>query len=148
MKEALKHKEVVEQLYQSTVFSVTRMGWINCDRFFDDPSAGKAVMYVSNQSNNELENIDCSLVIPDLNVRLSAFQDSTNRWSFTKKEGPYTRLPIGKEAVITGVAFRHDSVFFARQNIKIKDGLSVALPMKLISKASLNDSLALALKTK
>jgi hypothetical protein len=38
------------------------------------------------------------------------------------------------------------SVFFASQQITITDGLSVHLPMKYISKNSLKDSLALALK--
>jgi hypothetical protein len=139
-------KDKLEQMYQSTVFSVKQMGWINCDRFYDDPTAGKAAIYVSNSSVNKLDFIDCSLVIPELNVRLSAFQDSTGKWSFTKKEGPYTQLPLGGNAVITAISLQNDSVFFASQKIKITDGLSVGMPMKHINTNRLKDSLEVALK--
>lgn len=146
IKEAIVSKNKLEKMYESTVFSVSQLGWINCDRFYDDPSAGKAAIWVSNSSANKLDFIDCSLVIPEMNARLSAFPDSTGKWTFTKKEGPYTQLPIGQDAVITGVSLRNDSVFFASQKIKIADNLSVNLPMKYINKNSLRDSLAVALK--
>ncbi len=146
IKDAIVSKKNLERMYESTVFSVSKMGWINCDRFYDDPSAGKAVISVANFSPIKLDFIDCSLVIPEINARLSAFSDSTGKWQFTKKEGPYTRLPIGKTAVITGISLQHDSIFFASQKIKIADGLSVNLPMKYINKNNLNDSLAAALK--
>jgi len=141
--EAAKAK--VEKLYESTVFSVNKMGWINCDRFFDDPSAGKAEIYVTNTSGNNINFIDCSLIIPDMNVRLSAFPGKAGTYAFTKKEGPYTKLPIGKSAIIVGVAIQHDSLFFASKKINIKDGITIGLSMKYINAKDLNDSLKTAL---
>jgi hypothetical protein len=145
-KEAGVDKEKLSKLYQSTLFSVTTMGWINCDRFYEDPSAAKAAIYVNNSANNNLKFIDCSLVIPDMNVRLSAFPFKADSYAFTKKDGPYTKLPIGKGAVIVGIAIQHDSVFFASQKIRIKDGLQINLQMKYINTSSLKDSLQIALK--
>jgi hypothetical protein len=145
-KDAGADEEKLSKLYQSTLFSVTKMGWINCDRFYEDPSAANAAIYVNNSSNNNLKFIDCSLVIPDMNVRLTAFPFKSDSYSFTKKDGPYTKLPIGKLAVIVGIAIQHDSVFFASQKIRIKDGLQINLPMKYINTSSLKDSLQIALK--
>lgn len=145
-KDAIVNKNKLDEMYQSTVFSVAKMGWINCDRFYDDPMAAQANIYVRNISKGRLDFVDYSLVIPDLNIRLSAYQSSSGNWSFTKKNGPYTKLPIGKDAVITGISLQNDSVFFAYKKIKIQDNLSVDLPMKYIIKNSLRDSLAFALK--
>ncbi len=139
-------KEKLSAIYETTVFSVTIMGWINCDRFWDDPSAGKAEIYITNSSGANLDFIDCSLVIPDMKVRLSSFPAENGIYSFTKKEGPYTMLPIGREAVIVGVSMQHDSTFFAYKKINIKDGLRIGLPMQYIKSEALKDSLALALK--
>lgn len=146
IKDARADKEKLSKIYESTVFSVTTMGWINCDRFYDDPKAGKAEMYVSNGSGVNLKYIDCSLVIPDMNVRLSAYVDQSGRYSFTQKDGKYIKLPIGKPAVIVGVAVQNDSLYFASQKITINDGYSVGLPMHYINTKALNDSIRYALK--
>jgi hypothetical protein len=145
-KTARENQGKYENLYQSTVFSVSTMGWINCDRFYDDPAAAKATIYVVDNSAESFEHIDFSLVIPELNVRLSAYPAENGKWSFTKKEGPYIKLPIGKDAVITGVSLKGDSVFYACREIKIGDGLNEVLTLKSIPKASLKDSLVRVLK--
>lgn len=145
-KEAGADKEKIDKIYNSTLFSVTTMGWINCDRFYDDPKAGKAEMLVSNGSGVNLKFIDCSLVIPDMNVRLSAYEVKPGQYSFTKKDGPYIKLPIGKAAVIVGVSLQHDSLFFGSQKVEIRDGYAVNLQMKYINSNALNDSLKIALK--
>ncbi len=145
-KDAAANQAKLSKTYESTVFSVTTMGWINCDRFYDDPTAGKAAMYVSNSSGKYLDFIDCSLVIPDMNVRLTGFPDNTGTYSFTQKDGRYTKLPIGRAAVIVGVSMQHDSLFFASKKINIADGLKISLPMGYTTVKGLKDSLAVALK--
>lgn len=144
-KDAIADRDKLSKMYESTVFSVTKMGWINCDRFFDDPSAGKAEMYVSNMGTS-LPFMDYSLVIPDMNVRLSAYEQKPGIYSFTQKDGRYIKLPVGKAAVVIGVSVQHDSVFFASKKITIKDGLIINLPIQYIDKATLGDSLSVALK--
>jgi hypothetical protein len=144
--DAAANQAKLSKTYESTVFSVTTMGWINCDRFYDDPTAGKAAMYVSNSSGKQLDFIDCSLVIPDMNVRLTGFPDNTGTYSFTQKDGRYTKLPIGRAAVIVGVSMQHDSLFFASKKINITDGLKISLPMGYTTVKGLKDSLVVALK--
>jgi len=146
IKEAIVNKDKLNKVFETTLFTVKKLGWINCDQFYDDPTAGKALMYVSNSSRNTLDYTDYSLIIPSLNVRLSAFQDSSGKFTFTQKNGDYTKLPIGREAVIIGVSLQHDSLFYAGQKIKIADELNTGLAMSYINKNSLKDSLQVALK--
>jgi hypothetical protein len=145
-KNMIVNKNALEQMYRSTVFSVSRLGWINCDLFYDDPAAGPARMYVSNSSGNQLDFIDWSLVIPALNARLSAHKDSTGLWTFTRNEKPYTKLPIGQEAVVTGISLQHDSLFFVSRKITIRDSLALAMPLQYIPKNVLKDSLSAAMR--
>ena len=140
-KEAIASKEKLAAIYESTVFSVKTLGWINCDHFYDDPTAGKAEIMVSNSSPSDLYFIDCSLVIPDLNIRLNGYPDGKGAYSLTQKDGRYTKLPIGRSAVIVGVSTQHDSIFFASKKINIKDGLHISLPMRPINRQALKDSL-------
>lgn len=123
------------------------MGWINCDRFYDDPSAGKADITITGTAATPLQFVDYPLlVIPDMNVRLSAFKDEQGKYRFTKKDGPYTRLPIGKPAIVVGVSMLHDSIYFGSQKIVIKDGLALNMPMQTMAKNQLNAALQNALK--
>lgn len=139
-------KNKIEKLYASTVFSVNKMGWINCDRFYDDPNAGKADIIVTGNAAETLKYIDCSLVIPSLNVRLSAWQNTNGTYTFTQKDGRYIKLPIGVSAVVVGTAFQNNQLYFSAQKITIKDGIAINLLMKSIKKESLSDSLLAVVK--
>lgn len=145
-KQAIDDKKAVDKLYEKTVFSVTKLGWINCDMFYDDTEAGKAEILLANTSDTKLNFIDFSLVIPDMNVRLMSFKRNNGLYSFTKENEIYTKLPIGKEAVVVGVSVQNDSIFYASKKIKIKDGISLDMNMKHITSQNLKDSLELIVK--
>lgn len=140
-KENDEAKSKIEKLYEATVFSVNKLGWINCDRFYDDPNAGKADITVAVNPAAPLKYIDCSLVIPSLSVRLSAWQNPNGTYTFTQKDGRYIKLPIGVQAVVVGTALQNNQLYFSAQKITIKDGLGVTLQMKQITRSSLSDSL-------
>ncbi|MGJ8660626.1 MAG: hypothetical protein ACSHXL_01180, partial [Bacteroidota bacterium] len=145
-KKYIEDKETLSKMYETTVFSTKTLGWINCDMFYSDPSAGKAEIILADNSEHDLNFIDFSLVIPDMNVRLMSFPRSNELYSFTKEKGPYTKLPLGRDAMVIGISIQNDSVFFASQKIKIEDGLKLDINMEYIPKTSLKDSLELALK--
>lgn len=142
-KDAAVNRKKIKAVYETTVFSVKKLGWINCDRFYNDPEAGKAQIYVSNPHNN-LNYVDYSLVIPSLNVRLSAFPAGNGKFTFNQG-GATATLPLGREAVITGVSLQHDSLFYASRRIKIADGLTIDLALNYIQTTNLKDSLQAAL---
>lgn len=142
---AISDQNYLREIYNSTVFSIKQLGWINCDLFYEDPNSGKAEILLADKSDHDLDFIDFSLVIPDMNVRLMSFPRDKNLYSFTKENGPYTKLPMDKNAVVIGVSIKNDSVFFASKAIKIMDGLNLDLEMSHIPTESLNDSLQIAL---
>lgn len=140
-KQAIEDRKKVHEIYETTAFSIKKLGWINCDRFYDDPSAAPAEILLSN-TGTQLDFIDYSLVIPKLNVRLGGYVWDNGQYAFTKKEGPYTKLPIGTEAVIVGVSLKGNEVFYASKKITIKEKLKLDMNMQPIAKTALSDSLA------
>jgi len=136
-KEFKEEKGEMQEFIRETVFSTSELGWINCDRFSNDPTAGKAEITVKIESDTDLEYIDCSLVIPDLKVKLGAYPLGLSEYSFTRKEGVYTNLPIGKGALIIGVAYKNDKCYFSYTRIKIEDGTVVTLKMEQVDKEEL-----------
>ena len=75
-----------------------------------------------------------------------SFKRNNGLYSFTKENEIYTKLPIGKEAVVVGVSVQNDSIFYASKKIKIKDGISLDMNMKHITSQNLKDSLELIVK--
>jgi len=140
-KELREKKEEMQNFVRETVFSTSELGWINCDRFLNDPTAGKAEITVTIESDGDLKYVDCSLVIPDLNVKLGAYAHGKSKYTFTKKGGIYTNLPIGKDALIIGVAFENDKCYFSHARIKIEDGTVVTLKMEQVDKTELKGKL-------
>jgi hypothetical protein len=145
-KDRMLNQAATTELLTTTAFSTSKLGWINCDRFFNDETAAEAEILVSNSSQHQLDFIDFSLVIPEINARLMSFLRGTKDYAFTKEEGPYTKLPIGKPAVIVGVSIQDGQVYYGSQQIYIADSLTVAIAMQPISKEALNDSLDAAVR--
>lgn len=141
IKELRERKEKIQEFVQETVFSTSELGWINCDRFIDDPQAGKAEILVSIPAELELDYTDCSLIIPSMNVRLGAYSKGSNVYTFTNEDGVYSKLPIGQDAIIIGVAVKEGNCYFAFERIKIEDDTSVTLNMSQLEKGSLNSTL-------
>ncbi|MCT4579804.1 MAG: hypothetical protein N4A35_00175 [Flavobacteriales bacterium] len=134
-------KEKMQKFVQETVFSTSELGWINCDRFLNDPNAGKAEMLVAIEGETAIDYVDCSLIIPSLKVKLSAYPHESGNYTFTKKEGMYTNLPLGQKAIIVGVALQDNKCYFASEEISIKDGLSISLKMTPTEKDLLKNQL-------
>ncbi len=139
--EVKEKREETEKFVQETVFSTSSLGWINCDRFLNDPKSGKAEITVSIESDDSLKYVDCSLVIPELNVKLSSYLLGYNSYTFTKNDKSYSNLPIGKEAIIIGVAVENGKIYYSHQKINIKDGITITLKMKPITKSELKGKL-------
>jgi len=140
-KEAEESHAAISGFYETTSFSVKKLGWINCDRFYDSPDAKEAKILASNSSNNDLNFIDFSLVFPKLNARLSAFINEEGNYAFTQN-GRYSKLPIGEKAIVTGISFQNDSIYYAAQEIIIEEDMKVDLDLRLTSKDELRDELS------
>lgn len=134
------HKSISD-FYETTSFSISQLGWINCDRFFDSPYAKPAKILATDVSSNQLNYIDYSLIFPNLNARLSAHIKNKAEYAFTS-DSIYSKLPIGEKAFVIGVAFQNDSTYYAVQEIKIEEELLIQLNLQPISKENLKLELA------
>ncbi|MFT6322166.1 MAG: hypothetical protein ACJAT4_003101 [Granulosicoccus sp.] len=56
--------------------------------------------------------------------------------------GQYSKLPIGEKAIVTGISFQNDSIYYATQEIVIEENMEVDLDLKLILKEELRDELS------
>lgn len=141
-KEAEESHAAISDFYETTSFSTKKLGWINCDRFYDSPDAKEAKILASNSSKTDLNYIDFSLIFPKLNARLSAFKNEEGKYAFTQN-GIWSKLPIGEKAIVTAISFQNDSVYFAAQPIVIEEDMQVDLDLKMTTKEELKNSLSL-----
>ncbi|MFT6320686.1 MAG: hypothetical protein ACJAT4_001614, partial [Granulosicoccus sp.] len=140
-KEAQESHAAISDFYETTVFSAKKLGWINCDRFYNSPNAKEAKILASNSSKTDLNFIDFSLIFPKLNARLSASINADGKYAFTSS-GRYSKLPLGEKAIFTGISFQNDSIYYAAQEIVIEENMEVDLDLKLTSKEELRDELS------
>ena len=76
-----------------------------------------------------------------MNARLSAFINEDGKYAFTQN-GKYSKLPIGEKAIVTGISFQNDSIYYAAQEIVIEENMEVDLDLKFTSKEELRDQLS------
>ena len=130
------------QEFTSTIFTAKKLGWINCDRFYNDPNAKESNIMVSNSSSNNLETIEFSLVLPNLNARIIGMKNNIGKYSFTGNRKPYTKLPVGEKAIVIGTSIQDGSIFFASKEIEIQEELSLTVDLKPVTKEELKESFA------
>jgi len=127
--------------------SISKLGWVNIDRFLDDPSCkeSKLAVVVNGIDSNTVK---LMLIFPLRNICVEAIKNEGNKYSFTNKEGMYRKLPIGEEAVIIALSSKNGQPYFGYINIKISE--ADEFPLEVI-KSNLDDiksAMAKALKAK
>jgi hypothetical protein len=104
-------------------FSITKLGWVNVDRFIDDKNTESSTFLVQIKSKDTLDFISVSLVIPSYSVAVFSIHNDGNLFSFTKKNDGYRTLPVGEDAIIVAFSYKDNKPYFGKQKIKIpKDG--------------------------
>lgn len=88
------------------VASVSQLGWINCDRFYNDPAEKMQVVV------RETEEVTMYAVCTDINSMLPFYRNS---------EGSYlvSGLPKGKKISIVAIKIKDGMAQFSRQDIKV-----------------------------
>ncbi|MFK7775538.1 MAG: hypothetical protein AB8F94_25575 [Saprospiraceae bacterium] len=140
-KQRIEDRKKLTEYYETTSFSAKKLGWINCDRFYDSPEAKEAKILASNSSKIDLNFIDFSLIFPKMNARLSASKNEEGKYAFTSS-GRYSKLPIGEKAIVTAISFQDDSIFYAAQEIIIEENMQLDLNLEFSSKEELPDALS------
>jgi hypothetical protein len=87
---------------------VSQLGWINCDRFYNDPAEKVQVVV------NESEDATLYAVCSEINSMLSFYRDG---------EGKYVAsgLPKGKKITVVAIKIKDGMPQFARRDMKVGD---------------------------
>jgi hypothetical protein len=125
----LKNKEKTQR-FASYSFEVNKLGWINIDALLIDENMKESDFTVEVNSNDSLKYISLSLVIPDYNVSIFAIHQDSMKFSFTKKQNGYRKLPVNSKAFIVGFSYKENLSYFGKQEIKIPEQGIIKLDME------------------
>ncbi|WP_420575633.1 hypothetical protein [Ekhidna sp.] len=114
---------------RSYTFSITELGWVNVDRFLDDPNAKESNFIVQANSRNSLDYISVQLIIPNYSIVLSAFKTNINEYSFTKKANGYRKLPINEDAILVALSMKDNIAVYGEKKIKIPSKGEISLEL-------------------
>lgn len=90
------------------VATVSQLGWINCDRFYDDPAEKMQVVV------NEAEEATLYAVCNDIRAMLSFQRDNSGRYVVNG-------LPKGRPVTVVAVKMENGMPQYARRDIKVGD---------------------------
>ena len=113
---------------QRYILSSNKLGWINCDRFYNDPRRKVQVNIVSNSKNETF-----MLYLKDANAAVRAIK--TNKYS------RFNGMPYEALGTIIGVKYENGKVFLAKKNIKISSKPLEKFRYKEIALEKLSDEI-------
>lgn len=118
----------VQKLY-TRAFKVQKLGWVNLDRFFNDPKAKEVEFFVQTISDS-LSYCQLSLLLPRRNIAINATPMGEGKYRFTKEAEAYRKLPIGENAIVLAMSTHKEKAYFAMKKIKIEEKQNLEMRLK------------------
>lgn len=117
---ARRNKETAQRI-SSNSFAVAKLGWINCDQFYNEPTAKEANILASVNNLENYEFATLTLIINGRRIALNGTLGDNSKYTFTGKSQPYTRLPIGEKATIIGISYKNDKPYLGIKEMVISE---------------------------
>jgi hypothetical protein len=133
-----RRNEKTFQSISTNSFAVAKLGWINCDQFYDDPTAKESNIMASVNNMGSYEFVTLSLIINGRRIALNGTPDDKLNYSFTGGLPPYTKLPIGERATIIGLAYKNETPFIGIKEIVIAEKGDYAIDLQASSIQDIN----------
>lgn len=127
-------------------FSINQLGWINVDRFLDDSNAMESDFIVELNSQDTLEYVSLSLVIPNYDIAVFSLRNEQNKYSFTKTQNGYRRLPVGEDAILVAFSYKNNKPYFGKKKIKIPATGEIELKIELTEQSNIKAAVAKLIK--
>lgn len=137
-------KKTFEEVKSYTV-SVSKLGWVNIDRFLNDPNCKESKLEVI-AAGVDSNTVKLMLIFPIRNICVEAINKNGNKYSFTNKSGLYRKLPIGEEAVLVGLSSKNGIPYFGFQKIKIEEEGEFKVSLSASNMNEIKSTLAKVLK--
>ena len=125
--------------------SVSKLGWVNVDRFLNDPNCKESNMTVA-VAGVDTNKVKLMLVFPLRNICVESVNKVGNKYSFTNKSGAYRKLPIGEEAILIALSSKNGKPYYGSTKIKIAETGEFALTVSETTMEEIKTSLAEVLK--
>ncbi len=126
---AQDHFHSENEKFITNAFKVTKLGWVNVDRFMDDPQAKEVEFFVEIKGDS-LPLCDVTLLIPGRSIAMNGFHISGNNYRFTKTDKMYSKLPVGERAAVVVMASKNKQPYFAIHPLKIQEKQSLVIEAK------------------
>jgi len=127
--------------------SVSQLGWVNIDRFLDDPTCKESKLTVDVKGVKD-NTVKLMLIFPLRNICVEAIKNEGTKYSFTNKSGMYRKLPIGEEAIIIGLSSQNGKPYYGFTKIKIPVSGEFSIELNETTKEDIKTSMAKVLKAK
>lgn len=123
------------QSFAKNAFAVTDLGWINCDRFYDEKTARVDVM--ASLGNKNLEGkAKAFLVFDDLNAVIEGQMGNNGQYTFAN-------IPSGMKAKIVAIGYSiGDGAYMSTASITTKAGNVATMNLNKISESDLKSAMA------
>jgi len=136
----VRRNKITAQRITTNSFSVAKLGWINCDQFYNDPKAKEVDIFASVLNPNNFDFACLTLIINNRRIALSGIEKD-GKYKFTGETGLYTKLPVGEKATIVGISYKDSKPFFGLKEITISEKGSYELDLQASSTQDINKKL-------
>lgn len=128
IQDRIESETKIQSTYK-TAFEVTELGWINCDRFMNDPNA-KPVELAVKTKGDSLPFCDVTLFFPNRNLALKGHFEKDGCYHFTGNAAPYTKLPVNEEVLIVAMSSKKSVPYFGLKKFTIKEKQDIDVKME------------------
>jgi hypothetical protein len=127
-----RRNQVDAQITRTNSFSIAKLGWVNCDEFYNDPQATEVDIYASVRNSAPFDFACLSLVLNNRRIALNGIEND-GKYRFTGDTRGYAKLPIGEKATIVGISYKDNKPYFGSKEIVISKKGSYELDLKVSS---------------
>lgn len=135
-----KRNKVMTQRTMKNSFSISKLGWVNCDRYYSDPKSENVDLSASIKNQNNFDFCTLSLIIDGDLVVINGLE-SDNKYWFAGGKAPYSKLPIGKKATLVGFSYKDNKIYFGKKSITISKTGNYSINLEPSTKAEVNNQL-------
>ncbi|WP_018343860.1 hypothetical protein [Cytophaga aurantiaca] len=137
--------ETTTATIKAYTISVSKLGWVNIDRFLNDPNCKESNMKVA-VTGVDTNKVKLMLIFPLRNICVESVKNVGNKYSFTNKSGAYRKLPIGEEAILIALSSKNGKPYYGSTKIKIAETGEFAITVSETTIEEMKAFLAIALK--
>lgn len=125
-----KEIKIATQNKMDSKLKVTNLGYINCDKFNDDPKI--PIQLMADQKTSA----EYYLVFKDVRGVMKGYRANKSQISFNS-------VPKGKKAVLMAVSFIGEQAYFYKADITLVSRVNPPIELKPVAESYLNEQLAL-----